>query len=40
MKHVIALQTLIASRLELELVDDVLDSLLERLEKVYNASNN
>jgi len=39
MKHVIALQTLIASRLELELVDDVLDSLLERLEKVYNASN-
>jgi ribonuclease BN (tRNA processing enzyme) len=39
-RHVIALQTLIASRLEIELIDDVLDSLLERLEKVYNASNN
>ena len=39
-KHVIALQTLIASRLDITLVDDVLDSLLERLRKVYNASNN
>ena len=35
-KHVIALQTLIASRLEIKLVDDVLDSLLERLQKVYS----
>ena len=35
-KHVIALQTLIASRLDIALVDDVLDSLLERLQKVYN----
>lgn len=34
-KHVIALQTLIASRLDVNLVDDVLDSLLERLQKVY-----
>lgn len=38
-KHVIALQTLISSRLEVVLEDDVLDSLLERLEKVYDASN-
>ncbi len=35
-KHVIALQTLIATRLEIELVDDVLDSLLERLRKIYH----
>jgi len=35
-KHVIALQTLIASRLEIKLVDDVLDSLMERLQKVYS----
>ncbi len=34
-QKVIALQTLIASRLEISLVDDVLDSLLERLERVY-----
>ena len=34
-KHVIALQTLIATRLKINLVDDVLDSLLERLKKVY-----
>ncbi|AKF24658.1 hypothetical protein YH65_04110 [Sulfurovum lithotrophicum] len=34
-KQVIALQTMIASRLEISLVDDVLDSLLERLGKVY-----
>lgn len=36
-KHVIALQTLIASRLDVNLVDDVLDSLLERLSKVYSS---
>jgi len=30
-KHVIALQTLIATRLKINLVDNVLDSLLERL---------
>lgn len=35
-KHVIALQTLIANRLEIELVDDVLDSLVERLKKIYD----
>ena len=34
-KQVIALQIMIASRLEISLVDDVLDSLLERLGKVY-----
>ncbi len=34
-KQVIALQTIIASRLEISLVDDVLDSLLERLERIY-----
>ena len=34
-QKVIALQTMIASRLEIALVDDVLDSLLERLKKVY-----
>lgn len=34
-KHVIALQTLIASRLGVSLVNDVLESLLERLVKVY-----
>jgi hypothetical protein len=34
-KQVIALQTMIASRLEISLVDDVLDSLLERLGRVY-----
>ncbi len=34
-KQVIALQTMIASRLEISLVDDVLDSLLERLERIY-----
>lgn len=33
--HVIALQTLIASRLGVSLVNDVLESLLERLAKVY-----
>jgi ribonuclease BN (tRNA processing enzyme) len=38
-KHVIALQTLIAGRLDITLVDDVLDSLLERLVKVYRVSN-
>ncbi len=36
-KHVIALQTLIASRLEVNLEDDVLDSLLGRLQKVYDS---
>ncbi len=35
-KHVLALQTLIASRLGVSLVNDVLESLLERLEKVYS----
>jgi len=34
-KQVITLQTIIAERLEISLVDDVLDSLLERLGKVY-----
>jgi len=34
-KHVLALQTLIASRLGVALVNDVLESLLERLAKVY-----
>jgi len=34
-QQVIALQTMIASRLEIRLVDDVLGSLLERLGKVY-----
>ena len=34
-KHVLALQTLIASRLGVSLVNDVLESLLERLGKVY-----
>ncbi len=34
-KHVLALQTLIASRLGVSLVNDVLESLLERLSKVY-----
>ena len=34
-QQVIALQTMVASRLEISLVDDVLDSLLERLGKVY-----
>ena len=34
-QKVIALQTMIASRLEIALVDDVMDSLLERLKKVY-----
>jgi len=34
-QQVIALQTIIATRLEVSLVDDVLDSLLERLEKVF-----
>lgn len=33
--HVLALQTLIASRLGVSLVNDVLESLLERLAKVY-----
>ena len=33
--HVLALQTLIASRLGVSLVNDVLESLLERLVKVY-----
>ncbi len=33
--HVLALQTLIASRLGVSLVNDVLESLLERLGKVY-----
>lgn len=35
-KHVLALQTLIASRLGVSLVNDVLESLLERLIKVYS----
>jgi len=34
-QKVIALQTMIASRLEISLVDDVLESLLERLERIY-----
>ena len=34
-KHVLALQTLIAGRLGISLVNDVLESLLERLGKVY-----
>ena len=34
-KQVILLQTMIASRLEITLVNDLLDSLLERLGKVY-----
>lgn len=34
-KQVIALQTMIAEKLEISLVEDVLDSLLERLKKVY-----
>lgn len=34
-KQVISLQTMIASRLEITLVDDVLESLLERLERIY-----
>ena len=37
-KHVVSLQTLVASRLGVKLVDDVLDSLLERLKKVYNGT--
>ncbi len=36
--QVVALQTMIASRLEISLVDDVLDSLLDRLKKVYNVT--
>lgn len=35
-KHVIALQTLIANRLGVSLVNDVLESLIERLAKVYS----
>jgi len=35
-KQVVALQTMIASRLEISLVEDVLDSLLERLGRVYS----
>jgi len=34
-QKVIALQTMIASRLEISLVEDVLESLLERLERIY-----
>ena len=34
-QKVIALQTMISSRLEISLVDDVLESLLERLGKIY-----
>jgi len=34
-QQVIALQTIIASRLEVSLVEDVLGSLIERLEKIY-----
>ena len=34
-ERVIALQTMISSRLEITLVDDVLESLLERLHKIY-----
>ncbi len=34
-KHVIALQMIISKRMKINLVEDVLDSLLERLEKVY-----
>ncbi len=34
-KQVISLQTMIAERLEISLVDDVLDSLLDRLKKVF-----
>jgi len=34
-EQVVALQMTIASRLEIELVDEVLDSLFEKLEKVY-----
>ena len=34
-ERVIALQTMISSRLEIALVDDVLESLLERLHKIY-----
>jgi len=34
-KHVIALQTFIASKLKINLVNNVLDSLLERLKNVY-----
>lgn len=34
-KQVIALQTMIAERLDISLVDDVLDSLLDRLKKVF-----
>ncbi len=36
--QVVALQTMIASRLEISLVDDVLDSLLDRLKKIYNVT--
>lgn len=34
-EKVIALQTMIANRLEVNIVDDVLGSLMERLEKIY-----
>jgi len=34
-QRVVALQTMIATRLEIALVDDVLENLLERLEKIY-----
>ncbi|HFU75886.1 MAG TPA: HNH endonuclease [Arcobacter sp.] len=34
-EQVVALQTTIASRLEIDLVDEVLDSLFEKLERVY-----
>jgi len=34
-EQVVALQMTIASRLEIELVDEVLDSLFEKLEKIY-----
>lgn len=34
-KHVIALQTIISKRMKINLVEDVLDSLLERLKKVF-----
>ena len=34
-EQVVALQTTIASRLEITLVDEVLDSLFGKLEKVY-----
>ena len=35
LQKVIALQTMIACRLEISLVDDVLESLLERLERIF-----